>query len=120
MHILNVKNYQIIRKDKNDPGEVGLAIFIAKHLKFSEIPINGLNSLQALGIKLHLQNGKFLNLAAIYNPRSQNAQNFRNDFNILTATLQEDPFVIGGDFNARHTLWGNTVSNTMGNALYNW
>jgi exonuclease III len=56
-----------------------------------------------------------ITVAAVYSPPRHNLK--RGDYLSL---LQSFPgkFIIGGDFNSKHTSWGSRLTNTKGNELY--
>ena len=69
---------------------------------------------QVTSIKIKTSTGA-LTVAALYSPPRHNLK--REDYvNLLQRFFGK--FIIGGDFNSKHTYWGSRLTNTKGSALY--
>lgn len=88
----------------------GSAIFIKNYLKYNE----DLNiqkdetQLTVLNITSTKQNFK---IGAVYFPPKHNLK--EEDYTLVFQHLG-DRFILGGDFNAKHFLWGSRLHNTKG------
>jgi hypothetical protein len=92
-----IKGFDIIRKDRTHAAGGGTAIFIRNFLKYEQRP-----ALYDCALTLHLEEGKLL-LATGYRPPDKHISNnkwlrFLNQFHAR--------FLLAGDFNAHHPLWG--------------
>ena len=92
------------------PG-TGLAILIRSDSGFQRLPLN--SPLQTMAVRLNV-GPTLITLCNIYvSPREQlNHQDLNNLINQLPR-----PFLIGGDFNSTHTMWGNRSCNQRGLTL---
>ena len=107
------------------PGERsqgGTGIIVHKSIKHSEIPLNTV--LQACAVQI--QHNKKITLCSLYlepkledhitdnvgNRRQLELRDLENLINQLPS-----PFLLMGDFNAKHTLWGSNVCDRWGNII---
>jgi len=117
---LNLKNYSVVRRDVTQKNEVGIAILVKNNIEFSNISIKNIKDSEVLGVKLKLSNNKFLNIFSIYSHATQSRNSLISDLNAIHLEMRGEPFMIGGDFNARHPFWGDTTENLKGTAVYRW
>ena len=106
-------NYNIVQspKKRDDGHERSVAILVNKNNNFRTVQLN--TSLQAVAIKIWL--GKWYTVCSIYLPHITVAQ---NELETLINQLPE-PFLLLGDMNARHHLWGEPVDNDKGRIFEN-
>ena len=84
------------------PGQ-GLGILVHRTLPFTQIDIR--SEIQTLAVRIHYQ--KLITICNIYLNPNQNIT--KQSLENIIQQLPE-PFILMGDFNAKHTLWGgNTV-----------
>jgi exonuclease III len=69
---------------------------------------------QVTSVSLNTSAGT-ITVAAIYTPPRHNLK--RGDYLTILRSFP-GKFIIGGDFNSKHTSWGSRLSNTKGNELY--
>jgi hypothetical protein len=69
---------------------------------------------QVTCVKLKTSTGA-ITVVAIYFPPRHNLK--RGDYLFLLQSFS-GKFIIGGDFNSKHTFWGPRLTNTKGNELY--
>jgi len=69
---------------------------------------------QVTSVKLKTSTGA-ITVAAIYSPSRHNLK--RGDYLSLLQSFS-GKFIIGGDFNSKHTSWGSRLTNTKGNELH--
>ena len=93
------------------PGD-GLATLIKNGIPFRSIDLNTRLQTTAFQIKLR----KTYTICNIY--LSHHEQIEQNDLINLIDQLPE-PFIIGGDFNAKHQMWGNTMNDRRGQIIFN-
>jgi len=88
----------------------GLAIIVKNSIKHYEHYKINKNHIQATSIVIEEWNGP-LTIAAIYCPPKYNnkKEHFEEYFNILGSK-----FLVGGDFNAKHTEWGSRITTPKG------
>lgn len=121
-HLTNKYNFNIkgyIFYGTNHPdgkAHGGTGILIRSRLKHHCHIETGKNYLQATSIKIHLDNGNQLTLAAVYCPPrfTLSEDQFMEFFNSLG-----EHFIAAGDYNAKHTHWGSRLVNPKGKQLYN-
>lgn len=89
------------------------------HLK-SEINIE---NIETTIIKLDLNNNKKLFIISAYT-KGITTKAFKNDLKLIFEELKLDNvnnyYIFGGDLNARHIDWGDSISSYRGNSLKNW
>ena len=108
---IKFKNYNIIRKDRTAHGG-GLALLIKNSVPYRIVNIKGTVSIEHLCIQLENN----LHIIAVYNPPINKF--CAKDLETLTGIGSK--VLIIGDFNARHTTWGNDINNTNGRTLYKY
>ena len=127
-HKLSFYDYNIIRKDRIGSKQGGgTAVLIKKDIKFSthdNFKLNKLKVLEACAIKVPLTSNKVLHIVSVYYPSGSNDSTMKNDLSDMFESMQLDNinnyYVIAGDFNARHTNWGNPNNNSKGIKLSQW
>lgn len=127
-HKIYITNYQVIRNDRVNIGGGGTAILVKPTLKYDvvNIPPN-LQKIECTIIRIHLTNNKFLNICAMYNsPENRaikgqiNIEEFETILRTMNYSKNNNYYVIGGDFNAKHETWFDQHRNTNGTILRNW
>ena len=105
--------YDIIQspRKRNDGHERRVAILINNNCSFKPLPLN--TPLQAVAVQLWL--GKWYTVSSLYIPHIVVTQ---NELENLINQLPE-PFLLLGDMNARHHLWGEPIDNDRGNIFEN-
>ena len=88
----------------------GASIYVRHDVPHSMYTLN--SQLQVVAVTLFLQ--RHYTVCSIYLPPNEDLPD-----NDLTTLLQEipRPFLLLGDFNGRHPLWGDIITNTRGNIL---
>ncbi|CAA9999210.1 unnamed protein product [Nesidiocoris tenuis] len=99
-------------------GKAAVDIVVPDVLKQTETAVaqakaelNGINELQSLPVQ------KPIAIASIYCPPRPTV--YEEDFEKAFDQIG-NRFVIGGDFNAKHTYWGSRLSTSRGTELYNY
>ncbi|XP_050498825.1 probable RNA-directed DNA polymerase from transposon BS isoform X1 [Diabrotica virgifera virgifera] len=110
------KNYNLVRKDRND-GFGGVAILIHNSITFSELNLNSNfnTEIEVCGVTIKYKT-KDLNILSIYRPPKSKSS--INDWTNIFSQVNNSA-IIGGDFNAHHTIWGSSYNDTVGTQLIN-
>jgi exonuclease III len=109
--------YSVYRQDRVAPhASGGVAIVIKKNIKHHELLVPRLQNLEAVSVKIFMQNGFSFSLVSGYLP--PNKRFVDEDFN--TIFYDNNPTILMGDFNSKHTDWGCRTTNPKGNQLNNY
>lgn len=104
-----VPGYSCLRDDRAD-GWAGSALLVTKSTTFSQIPIPSHSpEFQIVAVKTF-----GITLVSIYIPHPN--QSILSELQSLLSTLCP-PFIIMGDFNCHHTLWGSQSTDTVSTYL---
>lgn len=113
-------NYCCIRFDRGTNNDAdrggGVLIAIRREIGFQELRTKS-KVIETVGISIPFGEHK-LNIIAAYFPGSRRGSDwssFRQDIRALSN--HTDPFLIVGDFNARHNQWNCATNNRAGNLL---
>lgn len=93
----------------------GSAIYIKENILHHEAQSYSTTAIQATVITARLHCGTDINIASVYCPPSQSitANEYETFFNHLGYK-----WIAGGDYNAKHHLWGSRIINKKGRELY--
>lgn len=97
-----------------DTARGGSAILIQNNLQHHLEPDVSNHVMQVATISIRVKNKGF-KVAAIYCP--PNCISTEEEYINLFKTLGPN-FILGGDFNAKHTFWGSRLTNTKGRKVY--
>jgi hypothetical protein len=112
-----IPRYQLIKANHPDNTAHGsVAIFIKNSIHFQPQTNYCFDHIQSFTIIVRLNNIP-ITVGAFYSPPRHNILNatFTNYFNTI-----KNNFIMGGDFNAKHSAWGCRTNNPRGNVLYNF
>lgn len=103
--------YQCNHPDNTAHG--GSAILIKNNVKHYELPPYSFDHIQASSIVVEDWSGP-LTISAVYTPPRHNISHdqYKDFFDTLGGK-----FLVGGDFNAKHTMWGSRLCNPRGRSL---
>lgn len=110
----NIKGYNIERNDSGNTRN-GVAIIIDNSLSYKKIPTYSDNSLQNLCIRTSINN-KNISIASFYCPTVCTPRFNKNKFSTIIENIPK-PMIVGGDFNAHHTIWGCGAISSRGRDL---
>ena len=114
------EHYTTFRND-NNTNNTGTAIFLKNSIKAESISVPGLLSMEVTLIEIKLINSESLLIGSIYNKCNASAQNLKHDLDLLLPTIKLHTYsILGGDFNARHSLWNDLINSPAGLAIANW
>jgi len=91
----------------------GSAIFIKNNLKYNEDLSIQLDKVQLTALIVSSTKQHF-KVGAVYLPPRHNLK--EEDYMLILKHMG-DRFILGGDFNAKHSLWGSRLDNTKGREL---
>lgn len=113
----SISNYNVIRKDRSLQSGGGLVILLKNHIPFQQLDINIINfKFEFIFVSFYLGIKKN-HLLNIYNPPNNYVplNHWLNLFNQVSHSFSN--FIICGDFNAQHSLWGSDLLNHSGRTL---
>jgi len=113
----SLANYNFVCKPRND-GYGGVGIYLKKHIRFRQINCD--ISLEVIGIRtINLRNN--INIFSVYAAPSTDISSFQQGCDdLFTIAAQSSCLtVIGGDFNAKSSIWGNDTQDARGGILEN-
>ena len=125
-HQLQFKGYNIIRTNRgNAILGGGTAILIRKTIAYSEINVTNIdrNILESSAIKTKISTSNSLYIISAYSPRSKStelATEMKKIFTQVDLHKKQNYYILTGDLNAKHKLWGNIENNSAGVALGEW
>ena len=107
-HKVNLKGYTLDSKLNGERNNT--AILIRKDIPFHSLNI--LHNLRCTAVRIHID--RWYTLCSLYLPPNEplNEVELDNLFQTLPG-----PYLILGDFNGRHTLWYDEISNTRGRTI---
>lgn len=108
--------FKVYRLDRVDSRGGGVAILIRRTISHELLPCPGTKVIEAISIRVFLNNRNFV-VTCAYFPGSQDLsvlRDFKEDILLLTNSTN---FIIGGDLNARHSLWNCSRCNRAGDYL---
>lgn len=111
-----ISNYNtILANHPSGNSYGGAAIIIRKSLKYTECDNVTSNAVQAAIIQIDAYNESLMIGSVYCRPRfvlkKQEFANILSNFG--------SKFIVGGDFNSKHTTWGSRLCNPKGNELFN-
>ena len=105
--------YNTVHPSNNARG--GTGIFIKSDIKHDEHIQIQANRTQVTSVKVQLDDSRMITVASIYNPPNQCMTS--DDYKTLFQSLGH-MFILGGDFNAKHTFFGSRLTTVKGRELY--
>lgn len=116
-HNVNFTGYNIIRDDTNS----GSALLVRKDYAFEEVSIKNLQTCSAAAALVKTNDNRRILIAAVYIKCNSPSEQLGQDLQILSDLQSKSKYLIfGGDFNSRHTSWGDLAKNRNGVALEKW
>lgn len=108
-------SYNIFKKNRHDRRGDGVAILVHKSIKFFPLHLNtALHSIESIAISISTSTFPTLDLISAYAPNGDSRPE-----EILSLFYRQNPFIIGGDFNAHHDMW-ETYTNANWGGLSIW
>lgn len=127
-HKLFFDGYKTLRNDRNTNKGGGTAIIHQNNIDCEYITTpNSITSFECCLAKLKLKTGKNIILASIYKPPTEviNKKNVlikikASELSNILSIDKNAHYIIGGDFNSKHTAWNNTSNCTHGKNIFEW
>lgn len=98
----------VLKNRKKATG--GVAIYIKEGLTFIDLQINDY-TMEVVGIKI-ISTNKALKIINVYST----TRNKTGDYENITKDIEGD-FILCGDFNSHHTIWGSAKNDYKGKQL---
>lgn len=110
-HTNILRNYHVFRRDRSDSSHSGgVAVVVQRNVACSQIRLS--TSLEAAAVRIILD--RAITLCSLYIPPNT----YFNLRDLHTLILQlPPPFLLLGDFNAHHPLWGCAHADSRGSAV---
>ncbi|KAL4149712.1 hypothetical protein QTP88_003589 [Uroleucon formosanum] len=96
-------------------AHAGSAIIIKSNIKHSTLPSYQSNSIQATNIKINLNHIPTTISSAYFPPQAKLNSNELTNYLLSIG----NNYLIGSDFNCKHTSWDSRITNTRGRILHN-
>lgn len=112
-HSFSMRNFIIYRNDRTHQAHGGVALAIRKTIKHKTISPFPTSHIENIAIEVKINNVPTLIISA-YSPKF--SSHFTNDMHILSS--HKNPFLLFGDFNAKHNTWNCNNNNNAGVKLY--
>ena len=112
--------YPPITQTKPEVDKLQTAIYVATNFQYSQLTIHDLENLDDVfytAAKLHLNKEKTINIVSVYFP--QGPSNTNTDWlkSINKSNLNNEKWIIGGDYNAHSPLWEENCKTTTNKQL---
>jgi len=109
---VNIKGYNLYRKDRLNTMGGGVAIFIKENITHT-IPTNLTNDMELIHVQIKLEHRKPFMISCVYRPPSASSEYLENIIECLTkASGHTDDHIVLGDFNINFDLSENIVYST--------
>ena len=125
-HVVNFKDFNIIRDDRKHAQGGGTAIIMKKNISYKKIATHSTRTdsvLEHTIIKIKIGTNMHLYLIAAYatcGAQKEFIPELENLFKKLKLGQDNNYFVLAGDLNAKHTSWLNPNCNARGVSLDKW
>ncbi|XP_068214529.1 uncharacterized protein [Palaemon carinicauda] len=93
----------------------GCALKVRRDVIHNKISLQ--TNLQAIAVQMHLK--RAYTICSIYLPPNRDDQNLKQELDYLIDQLPK-PFFLLGDFNGRHPMWEDIISNSRGNEIFSF
>lgn len=111
---IKFSNYDLIRLDRSD-GRSGVAILVKSDLNYTQVhQLPSVDNVMYVAAKVAVSNNCNITFVSLY-IRPQDYVN-KDQCNQLFVSLQR-PFIVGGDFNSHHHIWGCDTTDRKGREL---
>lgn len=111
-----IRGFDVVRSDRLTHNGGGVAIFISHKLKYKKVTriFNCNNNIETCAIEIFTQDKK-LTIASYYRPPNNH---IRRTMWVRFLSQFDGKFVIGGDLNIHHPLWGDRQSCREGTKVF--
>ena len=108
--------YLAANKERETTKGGGVAIFLSNFLPCSEINIR--SKLEICATRVHCSPSP-ISIINLYIPPNLTNTDIQVELNQILPQVPE-PYLICGDLNGHHPLWGSAYANTRGTKIYEW
>lgn len=115
-HKVQFSRYNFIRSDKVS-NRRGTGILIRSNFEYKSFRFSNIAGFEYTAIILLTSSGANILIVSLY---SSQKGDFDDLSTVFTPSDEYTYIICGGDYNARHTDWSNSVINYNGLKLYNW
>lgn len=119
---MNHSDFNCYRSDRETGKGGGVAIVIRKNICHELLPIIPTHFIENIGIKITFDDNSVINVYSCYFPGGSAGPtdikkiNFKSDLKKFSRI--QGRYILGGDFNSKHQVWGCIRSNCWGNILH--
>ena len=110
--MVSLRNYHLIRKDRQGRAGGGVAIYVHDTLPYLVVNLN--SSLEVVACKVKFNN-THLAICSIYCPNDVRLNH--DELDSLEHQLPHSKIIVLGDFTAHHHLWGSQRSDGRGDQI---
>ena len=109
------REYEFYHSEYDEQRDIhgGCAMLIRRDIPHTQVPLQ--TDLQVVAVQIFLK--KKYTVCSLYLPPTRTDHGLTEKLEDLLNQLPK-PFLVLGDFNGRHPMWGDVVSNSRGNILY--
>lgn len=110
---ISLPHYNCVRKDRNKQSQYphgGVIIFVRKDINYKTVAFCNLDFMEAVFVEI--DTGIFpIKFGSVYSTSKMSRKNSKSDF--IKLLSRNGPFVLAGDFNAKHPSWNNPSFNPI-------
>lgn len=113
--IFKIKNYNAYRNDYIDSLKTSGRVLTLVHENYNSTELTQIQTLmQAVNIQVNINESKQINMSNLYIP-----EHFTLKVDHIESVLSQvgNPYIIPGDFNAHHNLWGSAHTAARGRVI---
>lgn len=112
-HKYSIANYEVYRTDRGTEARGGSAIIIRSSIPHVAAPFVTSPSFETVAIKIVRSRAECLKFIATY----KTPKIVLNSEDLDRIFFEDVPTILGGDLNAKHTIWHSSVANPCGRLL---
>lgn len=118
-YIFHLSNFETVRFDRSTNSRGGIAFFVKKGIKFEVLKLKTeINTLETGAISIKTSMGNIAIVGCYRKPTGCNKLCLQ-EWNSFIEEIQElKTYVIGGDLNAHHPVWGSEISCINGKIIF--
>ena len=115
---LYLQGYDCFRTDRIGYRGGGVAVFVRKTLAYSTISTPQTINLELVGVTVHTKNAGDINIFSAYSTPHNDRRLSVCD--LISLFPIQEPIIVAGDFNAKHTSFNCRVTTPTGKMLYDF
>jgi hypothetical protein len=119
-NILSQDGYEAFQTSRSDSRR-GTAILLKNPLKGHKVSVTGLITSEATAISLQINTNESFLFISLYIFSGSSKADIQKDLSTISLLCSQHTYcLLGGDFNARHTLWHDDMITIPGKAIVDW